>query len=93
MWTCRFDSCTIRATSAPLADIATADRISKPEFQARLRHASHQEICIGTKRSARPAICVGKADLASIRHVHLDFDHTMVRLPFKPLSGAIMFPS
>ncbi len=63
-------------TRRAIQHVATADRISQPEFQARLRHAnaSRHEVYIGMNPVREASHSRTKADIAAIRHVYLDFD-------------------
>lgn len=65
-------------TRRAIQHVATADRISQAEFQARLRHAnaSRHEVYIGMNPVREASHSRTKADIASIRHVYLDFDHS-----------------
>lgn len=56
--------------------IARADRIMRPDFQARLRHAnaSRHEVYIGMNPVRDGSHSRTKADIAAVRHIYLDFD-------------------
>jgi RepB DNA-primase from phage plasmid len=57
--------------------ITSAQKASSPEFQAWLRYknANGSDIYIGMNPLRQDASTRTKADIASIRHVYLDFDH------------------
>ena len=63
-------------TRRAIQHIASADRISQPEFQARLRHAnaSRHEVYMGMNPVRESSHSRTKSDIAAIRHVYLDFD-------------------
>jgi hypothetical protein len=58
--------------------ITSAQKASGPEFQAWLRHknANGSDIYIGMNPLRRDASTRTKEDIASIRHVYLDLDHS-----------------
>lgn len=65
-----------KETRRAIQHVASADRITQPEFQARLRHAnaSRHEVYVGMNPVRETSHSRTKADIATIRHVYLDFD-------------------
>lgn len=65
-----------KETRRVIQHVATAERISRPDYQARLRHsnASRHEVYIGMNPVREGSRSRTKADIAQIRHVYLDFD-------------------
>ena len=65
-----------RQTNRVVQRIASADRITQPEFQAWLRHAnaSRHEVYLGMNPVRDGSRTRTKADIAEIRHLYLDFD-------------------
>jgi len=67
---------TNKRTGSVIQRIASADKIAAEAFQAWLRHQNTQyyEIYISMNALRQGARSRTKADVAVIRHVHLDFD-------------------
>jgi hypothetical protein len=65
-----------RHTNSVIQRIATAERIAAPDFQAWLRYenARRHEIYLSMNAVADGAKGRTKADIATIRHLYLDFD-------------------
>lgn len=66
-----------KETGHVIQRVATAERIAEPDFQAWLRHqnAHRYEIYISMNALDEEARGRTKDDVATIRHVYLDFDH------------------
>jgi hypothetical protein len=67
-----------KETRRAIQHVASADRMTQPEFQARLRHAnaSRHEVYIGMNPVRETSHSRTKADIAAIRHLYLDFDES-----------------
>lgn len=67
-----------KETHRVIQRVATADRITAPEFQAWLRHAnaSRFEIYVGMNPIKEDIRTRTKGSIAAIRHIYLDFDES-----------------